>query len=101
MPDATNGADQLRGAGLRVTSSRLAVLTVLTEHPHATAEAVARRPRDRLGPLPTQAVYDVLEAFTRAGLGAADRTRRFPALFETRAGDNHPTWTAPSARAPA
>lgn len=79
----------LRSAGLRVTAPRLAVLTWLTGHPHATADQVAAAVRDNLGSVSTQAVYDVLNAFTRTKLVRRIEPAGHPARFETRAGDNH------------
>jgi len=52
----------LRGAGLRVTTQRLAVLDALAESPHATVTVVTSTVQDRLGKVSTQAIYDVLEA---------------------------------------
>ena len=83
----------LRGAGLRVTRPRLAVLEVLAEahaqHEHLTAGEVARRARRVLGAVSTQAVYDCLDALTAAGLVRRIEPARSPARFETRVGDNH------------
>jgi Fur family ferric uptake transcriptional regulator len=80
---------RLRDAGLRVTAPRLTVLDVLAEHPHATADVVARLARERLGRVSTQAVYDVLAACTQAGLVRRIEPAGSPARFETRTGDNH------------
>ena len=68
MEPAADIVRQLREADLRVTAPRVAVLGVLAEHPHSTAQAVAELTRARLGTVSTQAVYDVLAAFTAAGL---------------------------------
>ncbi len=87
-PDASISR-RLRGAGLRVTAPRVAVLQLLEEHPHATAQTVERLARQRLGSVSTQAVYDVLAAFTTAGLVRRIEPAGSPALFETRTGDNH------------
>src|SRR5699024_9235978 len=74
---------------LRVTGPRRAVLQALDEHPHETAGAVAGLVRARLDRVSTQAVYDVLAAFTRSGLARKIEPAGFPALYETRTGDNH------------
>ncbi len=79
----------LRGAGLRVTEPRVAVLQALGEHPHATADSIALHARAALGSVSTQAVYDVLRVCTAAGLVRRIEPAGSPALFETRAGDNH------------
>ncbi|CAJ61812.1 MULTISPECIES: Fur family transcriptional regulator [Frankia] len=86
---ATDRATTLRGAGLRVTGPRLAVLDVLAEHPHATADAVAERVRARLGTVSKQAIYDVLTVFVTAGLVRRIEPAGSPARFETRTADNH------------
>jgi len=79
----------LREAGLRVTRPRTAVLDVLVEHPHATADLVGQEVRARLGKVSKQAIYDVLAACVDAGLVRQIEPAGLPALFETRTGDNH------------
>jgi Fur family ferric uptake transcriptional regulator len=79
----------LRGAGLRVTAPRLAVLEWLALHPHQTAEQITVAARERLGAVSTQAVYDVLNTFTREGLVRKIEPAGHAARFETRTGDNH------------
>ena len=79
----------LRSRGLRVTRSRLAVLTALRQGAHLDAEAVAAGARAQLGTLSTQAVYDALHAFTRAGVVRRIEPAGHPARYETRVGDNH------------
>ncbi|MQA86848.1 MAG: transcriptional repressor [Streptosporangiales bacterium] len=82
-------ADQLRLAGLRVTAPRLAVLEALRNTRHVDVDTVAAAARARLGSLSTQAVYDILHAFTRTGLVRRIEPAGRPALYETRIGDNH------------
>lgn len=79
----------LRGAGLRVTAQRLAVLDALAETPHATAGQVTGEVQVRLGQVSTQAVYDVLDACVGAGLVRRIEPAGSPARFEIRTGDNH------------
>ncbi|MGH1561924.1 Fur family transcriptional regulator [Mumia sp. DW29H23] len=79
----------LRGAGLRVTRQRLAVLEALHERPHASAETLTSVTRDALGSVSVQAVYDVLAACGDHGLVRRIQPAGSPALFETRASDNH------------
>ncbi len=79
----------LREVGLRVTAPRVAVLDVLVEHPHATADRVAQLVGAKLGKVSKQAVYDVLAACVDAGLVRRIEPAESPALFETRTGDNH------------
>lgn len=80
---------RLRAAGLRVTAPRVAVLTALGAAPHSTADEVATRVREDLGSVSTQAVYDVLRACVGAGLVRRIEPAGFPAMYETRTGDNH------------
>ena len=91
MQEDTTAAvrELIRGAGLRVTRPRVAVLSALAGRPHADAEAVAAAARAELGSVSTQAVYDVLRAFTAAGLVRRIEPAGSPARFEVRVGDNH------------
>ncbi|WP_127781777.1 Fur family transcriptional regulator [Rhodococcus sp. X156] len=79
----------LRQVGLRVTAPRVAVLTALQEHPHSTADMVASWVREAHGRVSTQAVYDVLRVCVQHGLVRRIEPAGYPALYETRAGDNH------------
>jgi Fe2+ or Zn2+ uptake regulation protein len=79
----------LRGASLRVTRPRVAVLTMVAANPHSDAETIATAVRRELGSVSTQAVYDVLRALTDAGLVRRIEPAGSPARFETRVGDNH------------
>src|SRR6185369_8474261 len=83
------GEQRLRSAGLRVTRPRLAVLEILGEGGHLEVDEIAKRVRDRLDSVSTQAVYDVLGALSRAGLARRIEPAGSAALFEARTGDNH------------
>lgn len=85
----TTGPEELRAVGLRTTAPRLAVLDVLTDHPHAATETVVVAVRARLGTVSTQAVYDVLAALTRVGLVRRIEPAFSPARYERRVADNH------------
>ena len=85
----TEPEDLLRGASLRVTRPRVAVLRALSAHPHADVDTVAHAVRADLGSVSTQAVYDVLKALTEAHLVNRIEPQGSPARFETRVGDNH------------
>ncbi len=64
----TSAADSLlRGAGLRVTQPRLAVLRAVENSPHADTATVLGAVRSELESVSHQAVYDVLEALTADG----------------------------------
>jgi Fe2+ or Zn2+ uptake regulation protein len=84
-----DSAAALRAAGLRITASRLAVLSAVANGKHVTAEEVSVSARDRVGSISTQAVYDVLGALTRAGLVRRIEPAGSPARYETRVADNH------------
>ena len=89
-PEATELAERLRRASLRVTAPRLAVLAALAETSgHPPAEAIATAARARLGTLSLQAVYDVLRVFVEAGLVRRIEPAGGPARYEVRVGDNH------------
>ncbi len=79
----------LRGAALRVTRPRVAVLEALERHPHADTDTVVQLVREQIGTVSTQAVYDVLRALTQAGLVRRIEPAGSPARFERRVGDNH------------
>ena len=80
---------QLRQSGLRVTRQRVAVLTVLRDHPHADTDTIIRRVREVAGDVSHQAVYDVLRALTDAGLVRRIQPAGSVARYEVRVGDNH------------
>jgi Fur family ferric uptake transcriptional regulator len=79
----------LRGAGLRVTKPRLAVLSAVHRHPHADTDALIGAVRRQLGEVSHQAVYDVLRALTGAGLVRKIQPAGSVARYESRVGDNH------------
>ncbi len=90
MPEEVATVSVLRAHQLRVTAPRLAVLGVLAELPaHVTVDQVAEQARARIGALSTQAVYDIMRAFDRAGIVRRIAPAGSPGLFETRVGDNH------------
>ncbi|MEV6390459.1 Fur family transcriptional regulator [Nocardia xishanensis] len=79
----------LRGADLRVTAPRLAVLAAVHDHPHSDTDSILARVRRTLGAVSHQAVYDVLRALTTAGLIRRIQPMGSVARYETRVGDNH------------
>jgi Fur family ferric uptake transcriptional regulator len=81
---------RLRGAGLRVTASRVAVLRVLAEaEDHPRVDQVIERVRAGGLTISTQAAYDVCEALRTHGLARRIAFAGGPARYEARAGDNH------------
>jgi Fur family ferric uptake transcriptional regulator len=82
-------AEELRGAGLRVTAARVALLETVREGDHLDVEALAAGVRDRVGHVSLQAVYEALHALTAAKLVRRIEPAGSPARFEGRVGDNH------------
>ncbi len=89
MPPTAELEGQLRGASLRVTRPRLAVLAAVHDHPHADTYSIIALVREQLGEVSQQAVYDVLNALTAAGLVRRIHPRGSVARYESRVGDNH------------
>jgi Fur family ferric uptake transcriptional regulator len=82
-------AEELRGAGLRVTAARVALLETVRVGDHLGVEAIAAGVRARVGHVSLQAVYDALNALTAAGLIRRIEPSGSAARFEGRVGDNH------------
>lgn len=89
MSDTETLTASIRGAGLRVTRPRLAVLSAVSEMPHAVTETILGSVRAALPEVSRQAVYDVLRALTDAGLVRRIQPSGHAARYETRIGDNH------------
>jgi Fe2+ or Zn2+ uptake regulation protein len=92
-PDDAARVARLRGAALRVTVPRLAVLAVLDDaasvEEHLSAAGIATRVRERAGTISTQGVYDCLDVLVEGGLLRRIEPAGQPALFEARVHDNH------------
>ncbi|HEY3715253.1 MAG TPA: Fur family transcriptional regulator [Jatrophihabitantaceae bacterium] len=89
MPTTSDYERMLRGATLRVTRPRLAVLTAVHDHPHADTDSIIGVVRKDVGEVSHQAVYDVLRALTAAGLVRRIQPSGSVARYESRTGDNH------------
>ncbi|ORW79010.1 Fur family transcriptional regulator [Mycobacterium riyadhense] len=76
-------------ADLRVTRPRLAVLEAVHANPHADTETIFSAVRNGLADVSRQAVYDVLNALTAAGLIRRIQPLGSVARYESRVGDNH------------
>ena len=87
-PDLT-AAEELRGAGLRVTAVRVALLEAVRHGDHLGVEALAAAVRERVGHVSLQAVYEALNALAATGLVRRIQPAGSPARFEGRIGDNH------------
>ncbi|MEW1706117.1 Fur family transcriptional regulator [Microbacterium sp. NPDC089190] len=88
QPDAPADA-LIRGAGLRVTTTRVAVLEALRARPHATADDVFARVSGTLAGTSKQSVYNALGDFDDAGLARRIEPAGHSGTFELRVGDNH------------
>ena len=94
MPSPPDLERSLRGAALRVTRPRLAVLAAVHAHPHADTDSIiqavrVQAVREGHGEVSHQAVYDVLRALTDAGLVRRIQPMGSVARYEARVGDNH------------
>lgn len=89
MTELVDDRALLKGAGLRVTAPRLAVLDAVRARPHVDADTVQHVVREELGKVSVQAVYDVLHALTGVGLLRRIQPAGSVARYEVRVGDNH------------
>lgn len=65
------------------------MLSAVYEHPHADTASITEAARADLGQVSSQAVYDVLNALTDAGLVRRIHPPGSVARYESRVGDNH------------
>jgi Fur family transcriptional regulator, stress-responsive regulator len=89
VPTAVDYEQMLRGAELRVTRPRVAVLTAVFDNPHADTASLIEAVRGDLGDVSPQAVYDVLRALTDANLLRRIEPAGSVARYESRVADNH------------
>nr|WP_290428876.1 Fur family transcriptional regulator [Rhodococcus antarcticus] len=89
VPTTSDLEQSLRGAALRVTRPRLAVLAAVHANPHSDTDTVIRAARADLGEVSHQAVYDVLRVLTTSGLVRRIEPSGSVARYESRVGDNH------------
>lgn len=82
-------AEQLRAAGLRVTSARAAILAAVRTGNHIDTGMIARAVREKVGHVTIQAVYEALNALTEAGLVRRIQPAGGPTRYELQAWDNH------------
>jgi Fur family transcriptional regulator, stress-responsive regulator len=78
----TDASEQLRSTGLRVTSTRLAVLRSLSHGSHLAADSIVDSVREQAGTVSTQGVYNVLADLLAAGLIERIEPAGSPALYE-------------------
>ncbi len=89
MSSVAEFAERLRGANLRVTRPRIAVLEAVDENPHADTETIFGTVRAGLSDVSRQTVYDVLRALSDVGLVRRIQPSGSVARYESRVGDNH------------
>src|SRR4051794_15909639 len=89
MPSVSDLEGMLRGASLRITRPRVAVLATVHDHPHADTHTIISHVRGELGDVSQQAVYDVLRALTDARLVRRIHLPSSVARYESRVADNH------------
>jgi Fur family ferric uptake transcriptional regulator len=89
VPTTSDYEHLLRGAALRVTRPRVAVLGAVYGNPHADTESILGLVRENLGEVSHQAVYDVLRVLTTARLIRRIEPAGSVARYESRVGDNH------------
>jgi Fe2+ or Zn2+ uptake regulation protein len=89
VSSASDYAERLRTAGLRVTRPRVAVLEAVHANAHTDTETIFGAVRTGLPEVSRQAVYDVLAALTAAGLIRRIQPSGSVARYEARVGDNH------------
>jgi Fur family transcriptional regulator, stress-responsive regulator len=89
VPTTSDFESMLRGAALRVTRPRLAVLAAVHAHPHSDTDSIIGAVRNELPEVSHQAVYDVLRALTTARLVRRIQPSGSVARYESRVGDNH------------
>ncbi len=88
-PVVQNSEMLIRAAGLRITRQRVAVLDAVEAKPHTNAAVVLAAVSAVLPGVSHQAVYDCLAHLTDAGLLRRLVMDGGPAIYETRAHDNH------------
>ncbi len=89
MSPTADFEQMLRGAGLRVTRPRLAVLGAVHDNAHADTESIIGVVRHDLPEVSHQAVYDSLHTLTGAGLVRRIQPSGSLARYESRVADNH------------
>jgi Fur family ferric uptake transcriptional regulator len=82
-------SEVLKEHGVHVTAQRLAVMKVVANVPHSTAEDIVDAARAEIGAISRQSVYDTLNTFVEKGLVRRIQPIGSPALYEGRVGDNH------------
>ncbi|NLP83894.1 transcriptional repressor [Microbacterium sp. CFH 90308] len=86
---SADAVERLRGAGLRVTEPRRAVVDALRTRPHSSADELFEVVARTVPGTSLQSVYNALGDFVDAGLVRRIEPAGRPGLFELRVDDNH------------
>lgn len=86
---ADSYTQMLRGAGLRVTAARLAVLRVIDDGRHCDADEIRQAVNDQLGSISGQAIYDAVNTMTARKVLRRVAPAGCRARYEINTGDNH------------
>jgi Fe2+ or Zn2+ uptake regulation protein len=89
MDDGEDFGQLLRGAALRVTRPRLAVLDAVHARPHLDTESIIVAVHEFSPEVSRQAVYNSLHTLADAGLVRRIQPAGSVARYESRVGDNH------------
>ncbi|MBD3690228.1 transcriptional repressor [Nanchangia anserum] len=81
--------EMLRGAGLRVTAARIAVLDVIDRGGHCDADEIRSGVNAELGSISGQAIYDAVNTLTARGVLRRIAPAGSRARYELNHGDNH------------
>ena len=68
LPTRSSVEESLRGAGLRVTAQRVAVISALAAHPHSAVDTLHEAVRDSVPGIALPTVHSVVGDLTAAGL---------------------------------
>ncbi len=89
MATTTDYQEMLRGAALRVTRPRLAVLNAVHRNPHVDTDSIIVALQTTDPEVSRQSVYNSLHALADAGLLRRIQPAGSVARYEARIGDNH------------
>jgi len=89
IDSATDLERELRAAGLRVTSGRIAILEALETHPHSDAETIRRSLTGEHSDTSIQSVHNVLGDLADAGIIRRIEPAGSAVRYERRVDDNH------------
>ncbi len=89
MSSGSDTAERLHAVHLRATRPRIAAFEAVSAYPHSDTDTIFGQVRTTLPTVSRQAIYDVLDALTSAGLLRRIQPAGHVARYETRVSDNH------------